>query len=159
MTQDAHERARQLIAWSDAASKSEQAWLQAHLRDCEACREYADGLERLVQSMRALPVAANRSLVRITQARVRMRAQELKRRRDRLSLVWMCCLLVGVTAAVTTPLLWSGFAWLGGWAGVSTAVWQFGFVMFWIAPTIAASILFLAYGTHLADHNGKAQGS
>lgn len=159
MTHDAHGRARQLIAWSDAASKSEQAWLQVHLRDCEACRSYADSVERLVHSMRALPVAADRSLVRSTQARVRMRAQELKRRRERLWLVWMCCVLVGVTAAVTTPLLWSGFAWLGAWAGVSTPVWQFAFVMFWIAPTIAASILFLAYGTHLADHNGRTQGS
>lgn len=159
MTQDVHERARQLIAWSDAASKSEQAWLQAHLRDCDQCREYAQATERLVHSLRAVPIAANRSLVRATQARVRQRAQELKRRRERLWLVWMSCVLVGLTAAITTPLLWNAFAWLGGWAGVSRPVWQFGFVMFWIAPTIAASILFLAYGTHLADHNGRTQGS
>ena len=159
MTQDAHERARQLIAWSDAGSKSEQVWLQAHLRECEACRDYARAAEQLVRSLRAVPIAANRSLVRTTQARVRLRAQELHRRRERLWLVWMCCVLVAVTAAITTPLLWNGFAWLGGWAGVSRPIWQFGFVMFWVAPTIAAGILFLAYGTHLADHNGRTQGS
>ena len=159
MKPDAHERARQLVAWSDIASQSEQLWLRTHLRDCEACREYAQRTERLVQSLRTVPIAANRALVRATQARVRLRAEELKRRRERLWLVWMSCVLVGLTAAITTPLLWSGFAWLGRWAGVSNPVWQFGFVMFWIAPTIAGSILFLAHGTHLADHNGRTQGS
>jgi hypothetical protein len=72
--------------------------------------------------------------------------------------VWMSCILVGLSAAITTPLLWRGFQWLGEWARVSSPVWQVGFMVFWISPALAASLIFLARGIHLTDTNGTSQG-
>lgn len=160
MTRDAHQIARELAAsGSKTLAQSEQAWLNAHLMECEACRAYSAQAERVVGALRAVPMAASRTLVSNTQLRVRLRARQLQRRRERLWLVSTSCVLVGLIAALTTPVLWTLFARLGSWANLPNRVWQLGFVMFWIAPTIATSFLFLAYGTHLADHNGNTQGS
>jgi len=67
-------------------------------------------------------------------------------------LVGMACLGVGLSATLTVPLLWRLFAWMGAWAGVSNAVWQTGFACFWIAPALVVSVLLLARGTHLTNH-------
>jgi hypothetical protein len=71
-------------------------------------------------------------------------------------LVGMACLGVGLTATLTLPLLWRLFAWMGEQAGVSTLVWQAGFLFFFIAPALVISVVLLAHGTHVKSH---AQGS
>jgi energy-converting hydrogenase Eha subunit G len=40
---------------------------------------------------------------------------------------------------------------MGEWAGVSTLVWQAGFMVFFIAPALAVSALLVARGTHLTN--------
>jgi predicted anti-sigma-YlaC factor YlaD len=160
MNLDAHEQARQLIACAGAEDLAEpqQAWLKKHLGGCPSCREYAEAAEQLVRFMRAIPIAADRSLVRTTQMRVRARARELRQRRERLVLVALSCALVAISSALTTPLIWWGFERLGRWNQMPNPVWQVGFVMFWVAPTVAAGVLFLAHGTYLSDSNGASQG-
>jgi predicted anti-sigma-YlaC factor YlaD len=158
MTEDVHERVRALLSSQQSLGSAEQAWLQEHLRNCTLCREYSQGMEQLVRALRSVPFAARPSLVRSTQSRVRMRALELRRRRERLWLVIVSCLLVSLFAAASTAFLWRGFEWLGRWAQVPDPIWQVGFAMFWIAPTIAAGFLLLAHGTHLAEHNGSTRG-
>jgi hypothetical protein len=108
--------------------------------------------------LRSVPVAADRALVRTTQMRVRLHADQLRHRQERMWLVWMSCILVGLSAAITTPFLWRGFEWLGRSAHVSNPVWQVGFMVFWISPALAASLIFLARGIHLTDANGTSRG-
>jgi hypothetical protein len=74
----------------------------------------------------------------------------MRQTRERLWLVGMACLAVGLSATLTVPLLWRLFAWMGEWAGVSTLVWQAGFVAFWVVPALVVSALLAAHGTHLA---------
>jgi predicted anti-sigma-YlaC factor YlaD len=155
MKEDIHEQARKLLTDQPGLGLAEQAWLQEHLRICSPCREYGEGIQQLIRALRSVPLAARPALVRTTQATVRRRAAELRRRRERLWLVISSCAFVSLFALGSTAFLWRGFAWLGHWAQVSDAVWQVGFLVFWIAPTVAASFLFLARGTHLADHNGS----
>ena len=158
MTLDAHEQARQLIACgTDDRTAQEQAWLQLHLESCSPCREYADAVGELVRVTRAVPLAADRTLVRSTQMRVRARTQELRQRRERVLLVTFSCALVAILSALTTPLVWRGFEWLGQWNQTPNPVWQAGFLLFWVAPTIAAGVLLLAHGTHLSSGNGASQ--
>ena len=160
MRRDAHEKVRQLIACggTDDLAQPQQQWLKQHLEGCPSCRQYAQSAEQLVRSMRAVPIAADRLLVRSTQMRVRMRARELERRRERLTFVVLSCALVIMSSLLTTPLVWRGFEWLGRWSQLSGSVWQVGFVLFWIAPTIAAGVLFLAHGTHLSGSSDQSQG-
>jgi predicted anti-sigma-YlaC factor YlaD len=156
MTQSEHDRARALIALAgardrdSAVASEEQTWLLAHLQECAACREYEEAAGRAVRALRSQPLAADSALVRATQMRVRARALELGRQRERFWLVCLSCSFVGISAAITTPLFWRAFEWMGAWAGVSSWVWQAGFAFFWIAPSLVAGALLLGRGTHLS---------
>ena len=152
MTRDTHDKARELIALGEDFSHAQQIWLRAHLQECATCRDYAQAAYRVVRALRSLPIAADTRLIRATQMRVRFHASRLRETRERMWLVGMACLGVGLSATLTIPLLWRLFAWIGAWAGVSNAVWQTGFAFFWIAPALVVSVLLLARGTHLTNH-------
>jgi predicted anti-sigma-YlaC factor YlaD len=151
MKRDIHDEARELIAMGGDVAEAQQAWLRAHLAGCEACREYAERANGVVRSLRSVPLAADARLVRATQMRVRFHASRLRETRERLWLVGMACLVVGLSATLTVPLLWRLFAWMGEWAGLSTVVWQAGFIAFWVVPALVVSALLVAHGTHLTD--------
>ncbi|HKW27484.1 MAG TPA: zf-HC2 domain-containing protein [Terriglobales bacterium] len=148
MTRNTHDEARGLIALGDGLSPAQQVWLRSHLDECEACRSYAEAAKEMVRVIRSLPLAADSRLVRATQMRVRFHADRLRETRQRLWLVSMACLGVGLSATLTLPILWGIFARLGQWAGVSTVEWQAGFMIFSIAPALVVSVLLLARGTH-----------
>ena len=151
MTRETHDEARTLIALGGSLPDAQQAWLRAHLEECEACRHYADAADGVVRSLRSMPLAADARLVRATQMRVRFHARRLRETRERMWLVAIACLGVGLSATLTIPLLWRLFAWMGEWAGVSTLVWQAGFVFFFFAPALVVGVLLVARGTHLAN--------
>ena len=155
MRRDAHDEARELIVLGDGLSDAQQAWLRAHLDECEACRHYAEAANGVVRTLRSLPLAADSRLVRATQMRVRFHASRLRETRERLWLVGMACLGVGLSATLTVPLLWRLFASMGAWAGVSTWVWQAGFAFFWITPALVVSALLLARGIHVTSNGEK----
>ena len=155
MTQDAHHDMRELIALGESLSAEQQRRLQAHLEECGECREYAEAASRVVAALRSVPLAADARLVRATQMRVRFHAARLREARERMWLVGVACLGVGLSATLTVPLVWKLFAWIGERAGVSNAVWEEGFAFFWIAPALVVSLLLLARGTHLSRHQEK----
>jgi len=148
MSRDAHEQARELMALGEGLPEAQQARLRIHLEECEACRNYAEAAREAVRALRSLSLTADARLVRATQMRVRFHAGRLRETRERTWLVGIACLTVGISAALTAPLVWRLFAWVGEMAGVSNPVWQVGFALFWIAPTVAASALFLVHGAH-----------
>src|SRR5579864_4121747 len=153
MTQDSHQEIRKLIATSaDNLSEAQQALLQAHLQDCGSCRDYAAATAEIMRALRGIPVAADRRLVLNTQARVRARAFALRQRQQWLRLVALACPLVGLSAAITTPLVWRAFQWMGTYAGLSRPLWQVGFALYCMAPPLLVSVLLLLRGTHLADN-------
>ncbi len=147
---DAHERARQLIALAGPGTLaadselSSNVWLAAHLESCAACRNFAENAAETVHSLRAIPVAAGRSLVLTTQMRVRHRALELRRHRERLWLVAVSCTVVTFGALLSTFALWRGFEWLGTRAQLAAPVWQVAFLSFCMMPALVAAILLLA---------------
>jgi Flp pilus assembly protein TadB len=157
MTRNAHDEARELIALGKGLSDSEQAWLRAHLDQCETCRHYAEAANGVVRTLRSLPLAADSRLVRATQMRVRLHASRLRETRERLWLVGTACLGVGLSVTLTVPFLWRLFAWMGEWAGVSNLVWQTGFMFFFIAPALVVGVLLLARGTHLANNEERSR--
>jgi predicted anti-sigma-YlaC factor YlaD len=157
MTGNVHDEARKLIAVGNGLSEPQQTWLRAHLDQCEACRHYSEATNGVVRTLRSLPLAADARLVRATQMRVRFHAGRLRETRERMWLVGMACLSVGLSAALTIPLLWRLFAWMGERSGVSTLVWQTSFMFFFIVPALAVSVLLLARGTHLANNGEQSR--
>jgi hypothetical protein len=89
--------------------------------------------------------------------RVRFHAGRLRQARQRMWFVGMACLAVGLSAAVTAPLLWRLCAWLGAWVGVSAVVWQASFIFFFFAPALVVSVLLLARGTHWTDDHERSR--
>ncbi len=157
MMRDVHEQARKLIVLGEDLSDAQQSWLQAHLQQCAVCRDYAEAAGRVVSALRSVPLAADSRLVRATQMRVRFHAARLRETRERMWLVGMACVGAGVSAALTAPVLWRLFAWMGEWAGVSNAVWQAAFTLLWIAPTLLVAALLLARGVHLSRGEERSQ--
>jgi Flp pilus assembly protein TadB len=157
MTHSAHDEARELIALGEGHSDAQQAWLRAHLDECAACSNYEEAAHGVVRALRSIPVAADSRLVRATQMRVRFHASRMREARERMWLVGMACLGVGLSATLTVPFLWRLFAWMGERAGVSTLVWQAVFMFFFVAPTLVVGMLLLARGTHLTNHEERSQ--
>ncbi|HLJ86422.1 MAG TPA: hypothetical protein VKZ53_06340 [Candidatus Angelobacter sp.] len=156
MIRNEHDEARELIALGGDLSENEHGRLLAHLRGCKSCSDYAEAAGRVARALHSLPLAADSSLVRATQLRVRARAMELQQQRERMRLVFIACLFVGTSAAITTPLLWRIFtwigAWIGSWTGTTSLVWQVSFAFFWIAPALTVSAILLARGAHWAEN-------
>jgi predicted anti-sigma-YlaC factor YlaD len=156
----AHDRARKLIALAgpEALSPADQTWLAAHLESCGSCRAFADNARETIHALRGIPIAAERSLVSTTQARVRRRALELQRQRERLWLVSVSCIAVTVGALLSTFALWRGFAWLSERTQFDPSIWQAVFVVFCVTPALVVGVILLARDTHLSDHTGSYQG-
>jgi len=164
---DAHQRARKLIALSGAEAlsanelsdqQSSNAWLGAHLETCASCRAFAENAAETIHGLRAIPIAAGRSLVSTTQMRVRHRALELQRHRERMWLVFVSCTVVTVFALISTIALWRGFEWLGARAQLASSVWQVAFLVFCVLPALIAGIALLAKDKHLAHQLGSYRG-
>ena len=165
---DAHERARKLIALAGperlsaadglADERSSNAWLAAHLETCASCRAFAENARETIHALRAIPIAAQRSLVSTTQMRVRRRALELQGQRERMWLVSVSCTAVTLFALLSAAALWRGFEWLGVRAQLASSVWQVGFLVFCVMPALLAAIVLLAKDKHLAEHAGSYQG-
>jgi len=155
VTRDTHGEAKELIALRGGLSDAQQNWLRAHLQECATCRDYAAAADAVVRTLRSLPVAADARLIRATQMRVRFHAARLHETRQRMWLMGLACLGVGLSATVTVPLMWRLFAWLGESAGVSTLVWKLAFMFVFIAPALAVSVLLLVRGTHLSNQGER----
>ena len=134
-------------------SPADQSWLGAHLDACPSCRDFAEITRETVRSLRAAPVTASARLVAATKSRVRQRAQQLQRRRERLWIVSACCAAVTLCTLITTAVLWTGFAWIGQQTQLSAPVWKIAFLVMGATPAIFTAILLLARGTHFADSN------
>jgi len=160
MTQSSHQEIRRLIATSaEDLSEAQQALLRAHLQDCGSCRDYAAATAEIVRALRGIPVAADRRLVLNTQARVRARAFVLRQKQQWLTLAALACTFVSLSAAITTPLVWRAFQWMGTYAGLSRLLWQVGFAFYWVVPALLVSVLLLLRGTHLADSQHSQESS
>ena len=160
-----HDRARLMVALLSPASSSpeefsqaEQSWLAAHLESCPPCQAFAENAREAVRSLRATPVTATGHLVSATQMRVRQRAAELHRQRERFWVVCACCAAVTLCSAASAAVTWFGFARMGQQTLLAAPLWQLGFVVLYFTPAVVAGLVLLARGTHMSDHFGSLQG-
>jgi len=148
MTRIEHERAHELMMdiRIDEISATDQQWLDLHLSDCAECSRLSASLDHAVRAVRLPDVMASSSLVRATQRRVRARAVEMNSQAAAMRPLWIAVALVCATAAVTMPLVWSAFAWLGTTFSLTRIEWSAGFAFAGLAPSLAASFLLIASG-------------
>jgi predicted anti-sigma-YlaC factor YlaD len=156
MSEDLHKHARQLLAAArvEGISDAEQAWLEAHMQECAQCGQYASSLERTIGDVRSLAAPLDPALVRVTQFRVRLRAQELREQKSRMRGLWISCVLSWVLGALSAPLLWWGFRWVGRHMVLPDLAWQTAFVLWWVMPAAAAAAVLAGLRTRDSSENG-----
>ena len=152
---DLHEEARQLIALGDEVAESQRDKLRSHLEQCDSCRQYAGAANGVVRALRSAPLAADARLVRATQMRVRFHAARLRTARERMWIMAVACLGVGLSATLTIPYVWRLFEWIGDWAELPTLVWQAGFVVFFITPALVAGVSLVVRSTRLTNEGER----
>ena len=155
MKRDAHEEARELIAFGNEISEAQQTHLRSHFKQCESCRQYAEQVGGIVRILRSAPLAADARLVRATQMRVRFHAVRLREARQRMWLMAIACVGVGLSATVTIPYLWRLFEWIGESADLPALVWQAGFVVFFITPALVVAVLLAARSMRLTNEGER----
>ena len=156
MSEDVHQRAEHLLAASkvEGISPAEQEWLETHLESCVPCNEYTAALERAVASLRSVRIPLDPALVRATQFRVRLRAHELREQESRMQGLWISCALSWVLGALSAPLLWWGFQWVGRHIALPDLAWQTAFVLWWVMPAAAAAAVLAGLRARAAKENG-----
>jgi anti-sigma factor RsiW len=159
MNSEIHERACRLIdaLHIEGIAASERMWLEAHLGECPACQARARASERALQTLRQNTMRVDPALVSTTQARVRLRARELRESQARLRALWISCGLSWLLGTLTAPLLWQGMAWLGRHFELSPAIWISGFAVLWLAPATVGGALVAwrqAHASGMGNHPG-----
>jgi len=145
MTENLHSRAQQLFAQSlvEGLSSSDQAWLEAHLRDCAGCAREAASTRELLAALRTIPVAVPRDLAARTQMRVRLRAQQSVDASSGGLLLWVIAAASWLLGIFSAPLVWRGFAWVGAQLNLPKPVLELGFVLWWTVPALIAVAIVL----------------
>jgi anti-sigma factor RsiW len=141
MSESNHARAQQLIAQQrvEGISSDEQAWLSAHLQECEACAVLHQKTQAAISAFRSVNIDLPKNLAARTQLRVRLRAEELPMRDTSRLLLWAIAGVSWVLGLASAPLVWRGFEWAGGQLGLPKIIWQFGVAMWWLLPGIVAT--------------------
>jgi len=155
MNLEVHQRACHLIdAWHvEGISAAEREWLERHLAGCTACQARASALERSLQALRSNSVTIDPALVSITQARVRLRARELRENQVRMRAIWISCALSWVLGVASAPLVWRTFQWIGLHAALPKLIWQTAFALWWLLPASAAAVLFAWQHQRVTDQD------
>jgi hypothetical protein len=145
MTENLHTRARQLFAQSlvEGLARDDQAWLDAHLRECAECAGEASRTHELLHSFRNVPVSVPRGLAARTQMRVRLRAQESAQTSSGNILLWIITVASWLLGVFSAPLVWRVFASVGSRFDVPKLVLEFGFVLWWTVPALIAVAIVL----------------
>jgi putative zinc finger protein len=145
MSETLHIRAQQLFEKSlvEGLPPADQAWLEAHLRECAACAGEVASTRELLQALRNVPVSVPLDLAARTQMRVRLRAQEAAQGSGSGTILWIMAAASWLLGLFSAPLVWRGFAWAGDRFDLPKTVLEFGFVLWWAIPALLAVALVL----------------
>ena len=158
MKAELHERARRLIdaRQVEGISSAEGEWLEAHLAECAECGARARSTEHALQFLGALAVKVDPAVVAATQARVQLRARQLREKQARMRSLWAACGLSWLFGALTAPLLWEAIAWLGRRFDLSQAVWVVTFAICWAAPaTVVGGVIAWRHSRIAGEEKGE----
>jgi len=158
MNPDIHVRACCLIDAEqvEGISESERDWLKKHLAECAACRSQSHTSERALQVLRSNAITIGPSLVSTAQARVRLRARELRENRIRTRALWISCALSGVLGVASSPVAWRAFQWVVLHAALPNMIWETAFALWWLLPAGAAAVLLAWMQRRAANQDGHA---
>lgn len=141
MNESLHTRAMQLIAQQrvEGISADDQAWLAAHLAECQSCSAAQTQTTQALNAFRSMNVELPKNLAARTQLRVRLRGDELPAHNPGRFVLWAIAGVSWLLGLASAPLVWRGFEWAGTELGLPRIVWQLGVALWWLVPGIVAT--------------------
>jgi hypothetical protein len=138
-----HERAIDLLTRRDVEGigDDDSRWLEIHLQECEQCASFDRALSGAEHALRSVTVMASASLVESTQARVRVRAQQLREQQSRMTLIAISFCLGVVTSTLTAWVWWKFGYWAAERLGLPSSIVEPGVLLFWLLPAIVIAVL------------------
>jgi hypothetical protein len=142
-----HERAIDVITRREVegVSDADACWLESHLESCEDCAGYELAFSGAGRAMRSVTVMASASLVGLTQARVRARAQQLAEQQARTVLIGVSFCLGVIASTLTAWAWWKVGGWVAEWLGLPSGIVEPGVLLFWLLPAIVIAVLLVAF--------------
>jgi len=137
-----HARAREalLAARVEPLAPADHVRLAAHVAACEPCARFARALGDGLAALASVPLAAPPDLARLTQRRLRARAQELCEVQARLErLAWSCCVALASGAGWTLEF-WRAYQWFGAHAPSATLVRVALVPVVWLLPLAVGAL-------------------
>jgi hypothetical protein len=158
MTNHEHERAVDLVMRRgvEDISVTDGAWLESHLAQCAECADYAALFEGTEHLLRSVAVTANPALVATTQARVRVRAEQMREQQARVVLMAVSFCLGVLFSTASAWLWWKVGDWVVDWFGLPHAIVGPGVLLFWLLPAIAVAVLMVAVPHNVLTHSWVA---
>jgi len=134
-----HERARLLLdrGMIESIPAEKQRWLDHHLSECAECSRYAELNRRATQALDSFAFDLDHAAALRVQEAVTRRAERMRSSEP---------LAVPLAIALTMAgsfVMWQAITWLAGQWNLPNRAWQFGFVVFWILPSVLIDMLLL----------------
>ncbi len=141
-----HERAMELITQRDVEgiTESDAAWLESHLDGCAECAGFAVAMGDAEQAVRSVTVMASAGLVASTQARVQVRAAQLREREARRFLIAISFAMGVVFSTASAWAWWEVGGWMVERFSLPSVIVGPGLVLFWLMPAIFLGVLVVA---------------
>lgn len=160
MSENVHERAQQLFNQSlmEGLSSTDQAWLEAHVRECAVCAQQTASTRELLHALRNVPVAVPSDLAARTQLRVRLRAQEFTPASNSGAMLWIITAASWLLGVLSAPLVWRGFNWVGVHFNLPKPLLELGFVMWWAVPALVA-VAAVLHQRSMSNSIGRSRGN
>lgn len=160
MSQDHHAEAERLIAQEriEGIPQAERDWLVKHLGACASCAQAAQQTSEALRALRGMNIPVPRGLAERTKFRVQLRAQEMREREPKRSLLWTICGVSWALGMASAPYVWQAIEWVGQRTGAPRLLLEFGFGLWWAIPALfAAAIVVLenVRQAHERDWSGR----
>ena len=157
MIDNLHTRALEYFERSliEEISSADRDWLDQHLRNCPDCAREISSTREILGALRRVPIAMPGDLVARTQLRVRLRAQESAQASQSNLLLWIITAMSWMLGLFSAPLVWRGFAWMGGHFSIPKVALEFGFVLWWVVPALFAVGAILYQKTTVSSWGNK----
>jgi hypothetical protein len=150
MPADVHFRARLLIDQSlvGEISQTDERWLRDHLAECAECELFRNLSHSVLRSLGDLSFGVIPGATDRIQRAIADRAAELRSNRS----LRLRALAGGIAALVLTGLgssaAWKAASWASGYANMSGSSLHLKVLIFWLLPSLGASLILLFMPIH-----------
>ena len=156
-----HEKARFLLDRSlvEGISPEDRNWLDAHVGQCPECGRYADLSARAVRALDWFAIEPDPAAALRVEEVVRSRAEVMRSAEAQAKSLWIGTAVAIFLTFTGSALTWRPLAWLASQWNLPSRVWQMGFAVFWLLPSLLLALLPLFRRRLLgedSDSNGQA---